>query len=431
MQRMLSGAFSSSLAVFSSNISNLLTGIFLVHLLGKNIYGQYGMLRSTLNMFIIFSSFSLGMTATKYIAEFREQDKEKVGKIIGLSVCCISFLAIVLFVACYLSADYLAEYSLNSVALAPKLRIGAWMILFAVLNSIFTGIFSGFESFSVIAKINIVGAIILLAGSFIGAKYWKIDGALIALSAYLAGMLILSVIFLHRELKRNNVSICFRKCFDEFSVLWRFSLPVVLGSILVTPVLWLGNSILIKSPAGYAAMAGLDVINQWKTALIFIPSIIGRITLPILSNLKASDRTADYFKAVKFNLLINSGITFLGAIVLSVFSKFILSLYGHGFAEYIVSFCIVMFTTVLNAANGIVGQIILSQNLAWWGFLFNVLWAVLFLACIYGFIVIGNFGVLGIAFAFAISYLGHTFWQFLFLYSIGKNKKYNLTMRLK
>ena len=415
-RRLAGGAFWALIAALGTNFGNLLTGIILAHILGKYTYGQYGMLRTTLNMFIIFSSFSLGATATKYVAEYRTKDKEKVGRIIGLSLITVSLLSISFFLICYFGADVLAVKSLNSATMAPSLKIGAWMILFAVLNSVLTGILSGFESFSSIAKINFGGAILLVVSSIVGAKFWNLSGALVSLSIYLAGMILISIYFLYKELKFYDISIYYKNCFQELSTLWRFSLPTTLGGILVTPVLWFGSTMLVKSPAGYDGMAGFDVINQWKMAVLFIPGILGRIVLPILSNLNGGEQKQDYFKVVKINLIINVGAAIFVAMLLSLASPYILKLYGDKFTEYTLPFIIMMVGVVFYAANTIIGQIILSKGLAWWGCLMNIFWAIIFLIANYYFVSLQHLGVIGIAWAFLISYICHTFMQYLFLY---------------
>ena len=415
-RRLAGGAFWSLIAALGTNFGNLLTGIILAHILGKYTYGQYGMLRTTLNMFIIFSSFSLGATATKYVAEYRTKDKEKVGRIIGLSLITVSLLSICFFLICYFGADVLAVKSLNSADMAPSLKIGAWMILFAVLNSVLTGILSGFESFSCIAKINFGGAILLVVSSIVGAKFWNLSGALVSLSIYLAGMILISIYFLYKELKFYDISIYYKNCFQELSTLLSFSLPTTLGGILVTPVLWFGSTMLVKSSAGYDGMAGFDVINQWKMAVLFIPGILGRIVLPILSNLNGSEQKQDYFKVIKINLIINVGAAIFVAMLLSLASPYILKLYGDKFTEYTLPFIIMMVGVVFYAANTIIGQIILSKGLAWWGCLMNIFWAIIFLIANYYLVSLQHLGVIGIAWAFLISYICHTFIQYLFLY---------------
>ncbi len=60
-------------------------------MLGKEEFGKLGIVQSTVGMFQVFAGFGLGLTATKYVAEFRDSDPAKTGRIIGLSACRANF----------------------------------------------------------------------------------------------------------------------------------------------------------------------------------------------------------------------------------------------------------------------------------------------------------------------------------------------------
>src|ERR1700676_5264649 len=53
--------------------------------LGKDGFGALGMIQSTAGMFGIFAGLGLGLTATKYVSEFRRQDPAKAGRVLALS----------------------------------------------------------------------------------------------------------------------------------------------------------------------------------------------------------------------------------------------------------------------------------------------------------------------------------------------------------
>lgn len=61
-----------------------LSSIITARLLGKVGFGELGMIRSTIEMFVVYAGFGLGLTATKYVAELRDLNKERAGKMIGM-----------------------------------------------------------------------------------------------------------------------------------------------------------------------------------------------------------------------------------------------------------------------------------------------------------------------------------------------------------
>ena len=56
----------------------LMAGIAIARFMGKDVYGEYGMIKNTLVMIAIFSTFGLGYTATKFIADCTTNDKSRV-----------------------------------------------------------------------------------------------------------------------------------------------------------------------------------------------------------------------------------------------------------------------------------------------------------------------------------------------------------------
>ena len=394
----------------------LATSMILTHILGKYVYGEYGIIRSTVNMFIVFCSSCMGITATKYIAEFRESDKLKTGRIIGLSIISVGTVCCVIFPVCFFSSEFLASQMLNSPGLGAALRLGSVMILLSSFNGLLTGMLMGFEAFSSISKVNIISGMIVLIVTYEFASLWKLTGALIALIVYLLCTGCLLCYALHGCLKHFQIRISFRKAGQELAALWSFSLPAMLNGGILVCAIWLGNAILVNSANGYEAMAGFDIINQWRMLLLFIPTVAGQITLPILSNLNGSNQQKDFFHVVKLNLFCNSGLALAGCVILSLGGTLILGMYGMGYLEYRSALIILLFSAVLSTANGIYGQVIQSRGYAWTGCFFNMAWSGFFLVSSWLLVLRGGMGVVGLAWSYLISYAFHFLLQSVFMY---------------
>ena len=59
-------------ALFGNGLGNLLimvSGILIARLLGKDLYGQYGVVKSTMFYIASFSCFGMGVTSTKYVSQ--------------------------------------------------------------------------------------------------------------------------------------------------------------------------------------------------------------------------------------------------------------------------------------------------------------------------------------------------------------------------
>jgi len=417
-RRFADGTFWSLLSGLSYNVSMLIVGIILSHILGKYYYGQYGMVRSTINMFIVFSSFALGTTATKYIAEYRLKDLEKTRKIINLSLISTFILAFVVFLLCFVFSEHIAVHSLNTRELIRPLHLGSFMILFLTTSGVINGILVGFEEFFCVFKQNIISVLFLISGSAAGAYFGGVDGALCGLLLYLFVMFIIGLYYLRKTLRKYSINFGFKNISDEISILWKFSLPAAFGGFLCTPIYWVANTILVNSPAGYGAMAGFDIIRQWQSTVIFIPSVTGRVVLPLLSNLNSAEDSGRYKKIFKYSLFFNTGSALAVALLLSGLSGLLLSMYGKTYLEFKAAFFIMMMAGVISVANSIIGQIILSKDHAWYGFIFNALWAVVFLFFNFLFVKNMNLGTKGICLSYLMSYLFHIVIQSVFSYVI-------------
>jgi len=77
-KRILKGAFWSFTGTALAKLIVLLGGMLCARILGKVEYGEFGMIRSTISMFVALGTVGLGLTATKYISEYRECNKNKI-----------------------------------------------------------------------------------------------------------------------------------------------------------------------------------------------------------------------------------------------------------------------------------------------------------------------------------------------------------------
>jgi hypothetical protein len=65
------------------------------------------------------------------------------------------------------------------------------------------------------------------------------------------------------------------------------------------------------------------------------------------------------------------------------------------------------------AINNVVGQVIISLNQMWVGFAFNMMWASVLVGAVY--LLVPQYGALGLSVANVIAYGLHTCWQMIYL----------------
>ena len=69
-------------------------------------------------------------------------------------------------------------------------------------------------------------------------------------------------------------------------------------------------------------------------------------------------------------------------------------------------------SSVIAAANNIIGNAIVSVGRMWWGVLFNLLWAICLV--VGSWLLVRPFGALGLAMAMTASFLLHSVWQYAY-----------------
>lgn len=400
--------------------------VIVARILGKEVYGELGMIQSTISMFGVFAGFGLGITATKYVAEFRRSDPARAGRIIGLSGIFAMGTGGLMGLMLWFFAPWMADHTINAPYLSDPLRISAIILLFSSLNGSQTGALSGFEAFKTIAQVNLfVGLIsfpILVCGAYLGG----LTGAVWGLVINLCFNWLLNHLALRKEARRHSVPFTFWNCSSEWLILWKFSLPAALSSALIGPVNWACGALLVNQPGGYAEMGLFSAANQWRTLILIIPGMIGQVILPLLSNLNVESGKQQYQKILLLNVCLNSGIALSIVIPLSLFAYFIMGAYGPGFDKGTGVLRALSLSAVLSAANSVVGQAIISKGKMWTGLVFNSLWAITLLTTALILLQKG-YGAIGLAYATLIAYVFHSIWQSLYFVKVLNHNHKTLT----
>ena len=421
--RLANGAFWSVSGAVASKGMMLVASIVVARMLTREVYGELGIIRSTVNMFVVFASFGMGMTATKYVAELRETDPGRAGRIMALSsLFTFGSGSIVAAILLFL-APWLALHSLNAPHLTTELRISAIILVISALNGAQTGALAGLEAFKECAMVNFWAGLasfpILVAGAYWGG----LRGSVWALGGNIALSWLLSHMVLRKQAAKHNILLSTKGCLREMPVLWKYSLPAVLGSIMVMPVMWTCNAFLVNNSGGYGEMALFDAANQWRMAILLIPGMVCQIALPMLSSLSGLKDRKNYLKIFRVNLLFNAGVAFLSALPVACGALWIMRAYGMEFEQGRWVLICLAITSVPIALNNVVGHAIASKGHMWVGFFFNLLWAAAMISLSW-IIVHNGYGAMGLALANLIAYLLHTVWQSIYAFRlIGKPAK--------
>ncbi len=402
--RLARGAFWSFFGAIISRGLSLISSVLVARMLGKEGFGELGIIQSSVGMFATFAGFGLGLTATKYVAEFRAKDPAKAGRIIGLSSVVSLVTGGLITIILVVLAPWLAAKTLNAPKLSGLLILSAPLLLLGAWGGAQIGALAGFESFKRLAQLNLITGLLNFPLMVCGVYLGGLTGAVLgAVCANLAGCALNSWA-LRFEMRKVGVPVIYSGCHAEWPILWKFSLPSLLSGVMVGPVTWACNALLVNQPNGYAEMGLFNAANQWRSAIVFIPGTLGVVILPMLANMHGTKDLSNYKKTLKYNLVLNFIISLIVAITVCILAKIIMAAYGSGFRDGQVVLILLSSSAVLWATLNVIGQAIASSASMWWGFGLNGIWAIAMLASTW-FLV--GYGATGLALAVCFSYLVH------------------------
>jgi O-antigen/teichoic acid export membrane protein len=394
--------------------------VLVARMLGKTVYGELGMIQSTVGMFSMFAGVGLGLTATKHVAEFRHSDPERAGRIIGLSGMFAMGTGGLIGLGLFIFAPWLAEHTINAPHLYGVLRVGALILLINALNGVQTGALAGLEAFKTIAHVNLFVGLISFPVLICGAHFGGLTGTAWALAINLCLNWLLNHIALSKEARRYRIPITLKDCkCSEWAVLWRFSFPAALSGALVGPINWACSALLVNRPNGYNEMGIYSAANQWYAVLMFVPIMLSRVVLPVFSNQFGQKNTKQPIKtlilSIKSNLLIVSPLI----VLFSITSPYIMKSYGKGFIDGWPTLVVVLMTAGFVSVNAPVGQFIAASGKMWIGFFINGGWALIF--CLNTIFML-DFGAFGLAISRMLAYIIHSVWVFIFAFYLIRKR---------
>jgi len=401
--RFVRGAFWALTGSLISRGLNFLSYVVIARIVGRVEYGEFGIIQSTIGMFAVFAGLGLGLTSTKYISEYREKDKGKAGRIIGLSSTAAFVSGGVMSVLLLVFAPALASRSLNAPHLTGLLRLGAGLLFLGAINGAQAGVLAGFEAYKKIAWVSTVSGIISFPLTLAGVWFLGIKGALLGLISSLLVHNILNRIYILRECARTGIKIDVVHSPKEMGILWKFSVPAFLSSAMVGPITWLANTIIIRQINGYSELAIFVASNQVRYLILFIPAMAFQALLPILSseiNKPGGDRPN-----FKLHVLNAYSTWYLATSITAIFlffSRPIMSLFGKSFVSGNLVLVAILCTIPIVTYKDGIARLIQARALMWYGFFSNLLWGAILISMT---LLLAKHGALGLGIAYVGAYL--------------------------
>lgn len=319
----------SSWAVVGSAVSKcaaMVVSIIIARLLGVEEFGEYGMVKTTLFYIAVFSTFGLGSTATRYMAQCDSEDHLSIYNLIrnAISITLITstVMAILLFTCAHLITD---EPHLISI-----LRYTSLIVIFNAINTTQLGLLSGLKLFKAIAINNTIAGVATFIFGIVLTFYFGLVGAVMSLFITIFLQCICNQVVLARYLRAIRGKVDSSKSTQSSTIkhLFKFSLPIAMQECVYASASWI-RVMMVTSFAGYDELGLYTATNQCHLIILFIPSVLRNV---ILSHLSSSlNDTSLHKRTFKTMLRINLVSTLLPAAGIALLSPVIEQIYGDSF----------------------------------------------------------------------------------------------------
>lgn len=334
---------------------SLLAGILVARFLGKEMYGQYGLIKNTLLNIAVFSTLGLGYTGTRYIAKCFVENKGEIRHIIKIIYSITLISSGVIASGIFVFAEPFAVF-LKAPEMHKAIRLTSIIVIFNAINASQIGVLSGFKEFKEIARNNTYSGIVTFLSSGILAYLWGLDGALVAL---LISMLFNAIINYYSTNKIVN-SIPEEPTNYEINSkeIVYFSIPIALQESMYTFV-HLAASYLMIFYGGYGELGILSAASQWSSVMLFIPGVMKNV---MLSYFSSSASTTSLRKKM---LLINGSCTIIPWLFILILSRFIASFYGETFINLNIVLVILCSASIFSSISSVIVYEFVSHGKNW------------------------------------------------------------------
>lgn len=347
-------------AVFGNGLGNgflLFAGILIARFLGKELYGEYGVVKTTMFYIASFATLGLGVTSTKYIATLLNSKPIHVKNVIHdamtITVIFSSIIAIIIFII----APFIANL-LNEEQLVLALRALSVVIIFKAITTTQIGVLAGFKEFKTIALNSLSSGLLMLVICVPLTYFWGLKGALLSL---LFSQIFNSFVN-YIGIKRKSRSFSYVEKVSYKKELAYFSFPVALQESSFAICNWAAIMLLTKlSSMGEVGLYTASA--QWNSIITMIPGLLINVILSYLSS--SINNRMKHKKTLKLMLRINFFTTIIPFVIVYFLADFIASFYGKSFEGMPSVLRILTFSTILEACASVYKSELLALGKTW------------------------------------------------------------------
>jgi len=376
--------------------SALLVLIVLARVLGKEDYGVFLFLITTLNL---IANTIISGPANIFISEIarsRQQSGNKISGVIAMGVFWCAMIGMLIIVLT-LSLDHTIALFLDPgqrLSSGMVRVIGPWAAL-VTLAATFTAVLQGYEWFGRMFFASLGKAVINLVLCIVLALFYGIWGAILAfvLTLFIYVMILNGLSRKANRWRLRDGGSLLRSDRPYVSSIVRLSTPLIILSLVQMSADWGGQFLLAKGGGQWSAVAELGVARQIAFIMPVLSSAVATAGLPYFSK-KVNDEHASYFASVVNYIRTNWFMQIpIGAILICTAPYVISILYGNRLAGAADICRVLVISYTIFGITGAIGPVLTSKGKTLFLLGINLLRSVTILLFCYLFLDYGGTGI--------------------------------------
>lgn len=375
---------------------------------GESNFGRFSLASTILQMIFLFFAMGLPNAFLAFTGGFAN-DELKKGFLLKTTKIVLLVSAVPIFVT-FFGADIIANNIFEKETIKVYLQIVAFSVPFMILHEIICYYFISINKHLIYGLMLFIVPNVLFVLFLIGSHYYALPEYFTFLD-YTLGIAITVVIGYFIAFFKNKIISIPNLSYKE---ILRKSLPMMVGSMFLMLLNW--SDILMLGKMESEENIGIynAAFKIGYAALFFIGSM-NVVVMPKISELFHQNNYGEMKKVVNRATQVVIILTVPFVLVIVIFSKEILGIYGEGFVKGSTCLILIVLGALINAMTGNVDQILnmtnnhkIVRNIFFVGFVLNV---------VLNLFLIPRFGIEGAALS---SFIINVVVNFIFVYIIKK-----------
>jgi O-antigen/teichoic acid export membrane protein len=334
--------------------------------LGVRDFGLYAFFQSAVNVAFTFVQSSFGLMATRYVAEYKDDEPVRALQIMVLGRRASLLLGLALAVPVVLLGIH-ANSDLTLGVIAAFVVLSLVVMPAGAVSQFQVGVLMGLHAWqrSAIVAIGYVVAIIVMAT--IGAWFAGAAGAWLGLTLALCFRAAIAATQLRQSMRPPTVAVATDPA--DWSRLFRnFAVPGLLGAVGFAFGLWFGNYFLLRQPGGKEELGLFAAAYLLRTVIVFVPGQLATAGLALLGRTQATDDAGAYKRVLWSSIGIAAAVALGLAGAFALLGPRTMLLFGSDFRPSDLLFHSILVAAVLEALASAAYQSLPGRARMWRSF---------------------------------------------------------------